>query len=251
MKSRFVIILSALLLSMNVSAQIGEYRNEFAVGINGGVSMCKVDFLPEVPQKLLMGPTLGLTLRYTGEKYFKTICAIVAEVNYTQMGWQQRIWDINDEPVLNTATNQPEEYSRKVNYLQVPIFARLGWGRERRGLQAYFQIGPQLGYMLNETTEATYELDNPNLYKRASVVYKQETMPIENKFEYGIAAGLGFELSMKGLGHFLVEGRYYFGLGNNYGNSKRDYFAKSPYQNIVVKAAYLFDIVKSKNPKIK
>ena len=238
-------------LPFTVCAQIGEYRNEFAVGVNGGVSMSKVDFLPEVPQQQLMGPTLGLTLRYTGEKYFKSICAIVAEVNYTQMGWQQRIWDLNDEPVLNTKTNLPEEYSRKVNYVQVPIFARLGWGRERRGLQAYFQIGPQLGYMLNETTEANYALDNPNLYKRASVVNKQETMPVENKLDYGIAAGLGVELSMNRLGHILIEGRYYFGLGNIYGNSKRDYFAKSPYQNIVVKAAYLFDITRSKNPKIK
>jgi hypothetical protein len=245
-----LIVLCSLFFSP-VRAQIGEYRNEFAVGINGGVSMSKVDFLPEVPQDQLMGPTLGLTMRYTVEKYFKSICAIVAEVNYTQMGWQQRIWDVNDQPVINTRTNLPEEYTRKINYIQVPIFARLGWGRERRGLQAYFQAGPQLGYMLNETTEANYDLSQAYLIKRVSPVYQQETMPVENKLDYGIAAGLGVELSLKHVGHFLVEGRYYYGLGNIYGNSKRDFFAKSPYQNIVVKATYLFDIVKSNNPKIK
>ena len=245
-----LIVLCSLFFSP-VRAQIGEYRNEFAVGINGGVSMSKVDFLPEVPQDQLMGPTLGLTMRYTVEKYFKSICAIVAEVNYTQMGWQQRIWDVNDQPVINTRTNLPEEYTRKINYIQVPIFARLGWGRERRGLQAYFQAGPQLGFMLNETTEANYDLSQAYLIKRVSPVYQQETMPVENKLDYGIAAGLGVELSLKHVGHFLVEGRYYYGLGNIYGNSKRDFFAKSPYQNIVVKATYLFDIVKSNNPKIK
>jgi hypothetical protein len=175
----------------------------------------------------------------------------VAEVNYTQMGWKQRILDLNDEPVINTQTKEAEQYQRKINYIQVPIFARLGWGRERRGLQAYFQAGPQLGFMLNETTEANYDLSNPYLYKRASLVNKQETMPVENKLDYGIAAALGVELSLNRLGHFMIEGRYYFGLGNMYGNSKRDYFAKSPYQNIVVKATYLFDIVRSKNPKIK
>ena len=245
-----LIVLCSLFISP-VRAQIGEYRNEFAVGINGGVSMSKVDFLPEVPQDQLMGPTLGLTMRYTVEKYFKSICAIVAEVNYTQMGWQQRIWDVNDQPVINTRTNLPEEYTRKINYIQVPIFARLGWGRERRGLQAYFQAGPQLGFMLNETTEANYDLSQAYLIKRVSPVYQQETMPVENKLDYGIAAGLGVEVSLKPVGHFLVEGRYYYGLGNIYGNSKRDFFAKSPYQNIVVKATYLFDIVKSNNPKIK
>ena len=74
-----LIVLCSLFFSP-VRAQIGEYRNEFAVGINGGVSMSKVDFLPEVPQDQLMGPTSGLTMRYTVEKYFKSICAIVAEV---------------------------------------------------------------------------------------------------------------------------------------------------------------------------
>jgi len=236
---------------ITASAQIGEYRNELAVGVNGGVSMSRVDFMPEVPQDFLMGPTLGITVRYTGEKYFKSICAIVAEVNYAQMGWKQRIWDISDQPVVNPATNEAEAYSRKINYLQVPVFARLGWGRERQGLQAYFQVGPQLGFMISESTEANYDLGSPYISKRTSKTVRQETMPIEKKFDYGIAAGLGVELSLRRLGHLLVEGRYYFGLGNIYGNSKRDYFAKSPYQGITVKATYLFDIVKSKNDKVK
>jgi len=35
-------------------------------------------------------------------------------------------------------------------------------------------------------------------------------------------------------------------LGNIYGSSKKDYFGKSNYGNIVVKATYLFDIIKTK-----
>ena len=67
----------------------------------------------------------------------------------------------------------------------------------------------------------------------------------------GIAGGLGLEFSHRKLGHFMLEGRYYFGLGNIYGDSKRDYFARSNYGNIVVKLTYLFDIIKTKNDKIK
>ena len=69
-------------------------------------------------------------------------------------------------------------------------------------------------------------------------------MSVENKVDYGIAGGLGLEFSHRRLGHFLVEGRYYFGLGNIYGNSKRDFFGKSNYANILIQAAYLFDISK-------
>lgn len=250
-----------LLCVRSTKAQIGEYRNEFAIGVNGGASLSTVAFTPEVPQNQLVGKTLGLTLRYNGEKYFKSICSVVAEVNYTQMGWKERIWDVNDQPVINSATGVAEEYSRIVNYIQVPFFARLGWGRERQGLQAYFQIGPQLGYYLNEKTEANFDLDHPNTTDRVSHVSGPDIgethfsnmyhMSVENKLDYGIAAGLGVELSLRNVGHFMVEGRYYFGLANIYGNTKRDYFAKSNYQGIVIKATYLFDIIKSKNPKIK
>ena len=250
-KATFIIVLFSLFFSP-ARAQIGEYRNEFAAGFNGGLMMSSVGFKNyEVPQSQLMGKTFGATLRYTGEKYFKSICAIVAEVNYAQAGWKQRIWDAKDEPVINGETGEAEEYSRIIDYIQVPLFARLGWGRERRGFQAFFQIGPQLGFYLSEKTEANYDLSSRNINKRVSKVYNQETMAVENKFDYGIAAGLGLEFSRPHIGHFMIEGRYYFGLGNIYGNSKRDYFDKSNFYNIVIKATYLFDIVKSNNPKIK
>ena len=245
-----------MLVTATATAQIGDYRSELAVGVSGGVSLSSVDYVPDVPEGQLMGKTFGVTLRYTGEKYFNSICAVVVEVNFTQMGWQERIWDKNDQPVINKNTGVAEEYSRIINYIQMPFFARMGWGRERRGFQGYFQIGPQLGYYLNEKTVANFDLDRPNTEDRVSLISRPDYsnmyhMPVENKLDYGITVGAGVEFSNHHLGHFLIEGRYYYGLGNIYGNSKRDYFAKSNYQGIVVKATYLFDILKSKNPKIK
>ena len=76
-------------------------------------------------------------------------------------------------------------------------------------------------------------------------------MPVENTLDYCISGGLVLEFSIPHFGHFMIEGRYYFGLGNIYGNSKRDYFAKSNFGNIVIKATYLFDLVRTKNPAIK
>ena len=239
-------------LSFSVAhAQIGDHRDEFAVGVNGGYVMSSIDFMPVVPQKQFGGLLGGVTFRYTTEKYFSSICAIVGEVNYAQIGWQQDILDSKDNPVINRVTGLPEEYERRINYVQVPLLARMGWGRERKGFQFFVQAGPQIGFYLNESTKANYELSQRNIIDRSSYVIKQEEMPVENKFDYGITAGLGLEYSHPKLGHFLIEGRYYFGLGNIYGNSKRDYFARSNYNNIVIKASYLFDIAKSKNNKIK
>ena len=234
-----------------VMAQVGEHRNEFAVGVSGGYALSRVSFVPDVQQKMRGGPIAGLTFRYTTEKYFSSICAIVAEVNYASIGWKQDILSLIDEPVINTTTQLAEEYERQINYVQIPLLARLGWGRERKGLQFFFQVGPQMGFMLNEKTIANYPLDKRNIDMRSSVVVTQETMPVENKFDYGITGGIGLEYSLPKIGHFLVEARFYYGLGNIYGNTKRDYFARSNFNNIVIKASYLFDISKTKNDKIK
>jgi hypothetical protein len=87
--------------------------------------------------------------------------------------------------------------------------------------------------------------------QRASQVVAQDTLAVQNKFDYGIAAGGGIELSIPKVGHFILEGRYYYGLGNIFKNSKSDYFGKSNHGQIVIKATYLFDIIRTRNPKIK
>ena len=246
-------LLAILLLSFcPAKAQVGDYRTDLAIGINGGYVMSNVMFTPDVPQDLHGGVTGGLTIRYTCEKYFSSICAITAEVNYTQAGWKERILDVNDNPIYYVGDGSDAlRYQRRITYVQVPLLARLGWGRERKGLQAFIQLGPQLGFYLDENTETNIVQGRPTQNTRVSSVVAQETMPVENKFDYGIVGGAGIEFSHPKVGHFLLEGRYYFALGNIYGNSKSDYFAKSNQSNIVIKLSYLFDVIKTKNPKIR
>ncbi len=244
------------MLSAMSAAQVGEHRSELAFGVNGGYVLSNVGFVPKVPQGMHTGLTGGLTMRYTSEKYFNSICAIVAEVNYAQIGWKESILTPDDEPVINAATGLPEEYQRDMTYIQVPVFARLGWGRERRGFQAFFQVGPQIGTFLSEKTKMNFEWKTrtpvfPDGTGRTSSVVAQDTMAVEHKIDYGIAGGLGLEFSHPKLGHFLLEGRYYYGLGDIYGNSKRDYFGRSNFTNITIKLTYLFDIAKTTNHSIK
>ncbi len=249
---RILFLLSfSLFVAIKACAQIGEYRSELAVGGGVGYVFSRIGFIPEVPQKQHQGLLGGLAVRYTCEKYFSSICALSAEINFVQLGWKESILDRDDQPVVNALTNQPEEYERTINYLQIPVFARLGWGRERKGFQFFFQAGPQFGIYMNESTKTNFELRYRNAATRVSQVVAQDTMSVERKFDYGITAGLGLEFSNPKVGHFLLEGRYYYGLGDIYRNSKRDYFGRSNYANIVVKLTYLFDIIKTDNPKIK
>lgn len=235
------------LLSLSITAQVGEHRNDFSIGVNGGYALSNVGFTPKVNQSMHGGMVGGLSLRYICEKYFSTICSVLAEVNYAQVGWKEQILDIYDQPVINNITGLEEQYSRTLNYVQVPIFAHLAWGKEQKGLQFFFQAGPQLGLYLSDKVTKNFEIDERNSQDRVNNVVAQDTMAVENKVDYGIAAGVGLEYSHPKIGHLLLEARYYYGLGNIYKDSKRDYFGKSNISNIVVKVTYLFDLVRTKH----
>lgn len=232
-----------LCLTLAAKAQVGEHRNDFAVGFNAGYTLSNVGFTPKVTQGYHMGPSLGFSMRYTSEKYFKTICSVYAEVNYNQLGWNENIVDINSKPVINPNTNVQDKYTRTINYIQVPVMAHLAWGSERRGAQFFLNLGPQFGYMLSESTETNFTLENANMADRGNKTIKQYDMPVENTLDYGIAGGIGMELATA-VGRFLVEGRYYFGLGNIYGSTHADYFAKSNNSAIELKVGYMIDLTR-------
>lgn len=242
--NRHIITLLLLLLPLGVVAQIGEHRNTLSVGVSGGYNLTTVRFTPKVVQSMKGGLTGGLAMRYTVEKYFSTIASIAAEVNYGQMGWKEDIRDLNDQPVINAATGVAEQYERTINYIQVPIMAHLAWGRENRGINFFVNAGPQFGVYLSESTKSNFDWDKRNMADRANSICAQDTMAVENKFDYGIAAGAGIEVAHSKVGRFLLEGRYYYGLGNIYGDSKRDYFGSSNFGTITIKLTYLFDITR-------
>lgn len=244
---RFILFSLLLLAPLMSYAQVGDYRNDFSVGVNAGYALSNVGFDPKVSQTMHGGITGGVSLRYVCEKYFNTICSIYGEVNFASLGWKQEILTGTDEKVVNS-NGTTEEYSRTMNYLQIPVFAHLAWGKEKTGWNFFVQAGPQIGLFLGESTVKNYE--TPNLSTdgtgRSNTVIAQESMPVEHKFDYGIAAGLGAEWSNRRLGHFLLEGRYYYGLGNIYGNTKKDFFGKSNNNSIIVKLTYLIDLTKTK-----
>ena len=243
---RFYSFTCFLAMAVTASAQVGEYRNDLTIGVNAGYVFSNVSFQPKVSQVMHGGITGGVTLKYVCEKYFKALCAVQAEINYASIGWKEDILNVQNQPVINAVTGQPEEYQRTMNYIQVPVFAHLAWGKEQNGLQFFFQAGPQFGLFLNEKTISNYEPASRNISDRANSIFEQEQLSVENKFDYGIAAGAGLEYNLPKVGHLLLEGRYYYGLGNVFGNTKRDYFGRSNHNTIYIKMTYLFDITHTK-----
>lgn len=240
-KKRLIIFLFLFpLFAQNMMAQVGERRNDLAIGLNGGVALSSVDFDPTIKQNQHIGMAGGLVLRYTCEKYFKTLCALQVELNLTQMGWKENI--------LNRAGQElPDTYERTLTYLTIPLLARLSWGKEQRGVQFFLNAGPQIGFNIGDKAQksATWTTLEDGQPDRPNNVSEQYDMGLDHKLDYGIAAGLGLEANTP-IGYFQLEGRYYFGLGDFYGNSKKDVFSRSANRVIEIKLSYLYSILKER-----
>ena len=225
---RIIGIIATILFATNISAQIEEPRNILEIGVAGGLNLNSMEFQPTIRQKMFNGINGGITARYTSEKYFSMICAAQIEINFSQKGWEEDFDDGTDN-----------RYCRRLNYIEIPLLAHLSWGKEQNGLQFFINLGPQFGFFLSdsETYEGTWKPEERPSSLRP--VYGKE---VYNKFDYGIAGGAGIELKTKA-GNFFVEGRYYYGLGDIFNNSKTDDFGRSANMTISARLGYSIRIL--------
>ena len=178
-----------------------------------------------------MGMEMGITARYMSEKYFKMMCGVQAELNFSQRGWKENIED---------GTNNT--YSRTQSYVEIPLLAHLAFGKDSydSGTKFFVNMGPQVAFFLNEKEKMSDDW-NPNY--RPNGINQQYGKMVENKFDYGILGGVGLEFSTKA-GHFLVEGRYYYGLSDFWKSTKKDDFGRSGHTYMGVRLTYLYDITR-------
>lgn len=220
---KIALTILVLLSFICANAQVEEPRSRFELGVSGGMNINNMEFQPSIRQKFLNGWGGGLNLRYTSEKYFSMICATQLEVNFSQRGWEE---DFDD------GTNN--SYSRVMNYVEIPVFAHLSWGKEERGFQFFLNLGPQFGFLLNDKEYYTGDWKIEERPVSLQPIYGKK---IEHNFDYGIAGGLGVEWKTRA-GNFFIEGRYYYALGDIFGNSKTDDFGRSANMTIYARLGY-------------
>jgi hypothetical protein len=213
-------------------AQIGEPRNTLSLGVNGGVNMSSVSFIPTFKQATKQGITGGLTARYISEKYFALICGIQVEANYAEYGWQTA-----------QEIGETQHAARTLRYVEVPFLSHVAFGWED-GFQTFIHAGPQVSYLLGESSTMTDDFLRDVPFVQYANREKAAVLPVERKLDYGITAGLGFEWNTKRYGRFLVEGRYYLGLSDFFDSGKAADFERSAHRNITLKATYLFDLMR-------
>ncbi|MEG1585519.1 MAG: porin family protein [Bacteroidales bacterium] len=221
-KHLFLLLFSIPLLGTTAFAQ-KPFPKEHSLGVTGGVVLSKMSFQPiTIVQDYKMGPSFGITYRYIEEKYF----GIQAELLYTRRGWKDRLEDYPDL-----------FFERSMDYIELPILSHIFFGNNR--FRGFVNLGPKFAYYLSDSknTNITEKIDG--------VETAHHTLAVSKKFDYGITGGAGIELRF-GRNSILLEGRYYFGLGDIFPNEKKDIFEASSNQNISVSATYLFHLKRKK-----
>ncbi len=226
MRLKLCVILLFLGMAFIIKAQIiVTTPYEFSLGVSGGATLSSIDFRPKVVQSTLPGATFGLTGRMTMGKYV----GLQIELNYAQQGWKEKFE--SDEETTEDLSKY--KYNRRLNYLQLPFYTRVQFGKKR--VKGFINAGPQIGYMISESTDEN--LDGKPLNKKN----EQHSMPIEKRFEWGISGGVGIEIRT-GIGYFLLEGRYLYALGDIYSTTSGDAFTKASAQVMSAKVSYLIPI---------
>lgn len=197
------------------------FKKELSVGASFGTTFSKVSFAPsKVQQKMKLGYMGGVSVRWISEKNL----GLQAELNFAQYGWEENF------------EKQPEyKYSRTINYIELPILTHIYFGNNR--FRAFLNLGPKIGFAFGEKTNENLNGASPNLENT------QHDMKVEQKFDWGLCGGPGIELRT-GIGMFIIEGRYYYALGDIFKSRQEDYFSKSSSQVISAKVTYMLPLLK-------
>ena len=213
MKKLFLLLLFASFSLLGFS-QKNQFQQEWAFGVRGGSTLSKMRFTPSLSQDYLIQYSAGLTARFISEKQF----GIQVELNYSMRGWKDRV----DDVFLN-------KYDRSLTYLELPLMTHLYFDLGKR-VRLLFLAGPQVAYLLNEDWNLTLidSEEDKGYYE----------LPAQRNFDYGIVLGGGFEFRT-GIGSFILDSRYYYGLSDVFNNTKKDIFASSSNQIIGINLTYL------------
>ena len=129
-------------------------------------------------------------------------------------------------------------YTHTLNYVTIPFLTHFFFGN--RVVRGFVNAGPQIGLLLGDSYKSNFDIYNLPEFSQKSKVKEIYTMDIAHRFDYGITAGAGIEFRIKKTHGIVLEGRYYYGLGDIFKNRKKDVFAASHSQIITVSLGYLY-----------
>ncbi len=230
---KYIFTLLFILIAANISSQNKKFEPEWNVGVGFGPTFSSVDFQTYTVDSRLYTTSKqqffgGFALRYLSEKNL----GFIVELNYSQQGWDQDFREDDNVEYQGKGLT----HSHQLNYLEMPLLTHIYFGNKVRFV---FNLGPKFSFLLSDSEKLSPNLVNflASGDARPNMVTHQYYRMAEKKIDYALVGGLGLEFRT-GIGHFVLEGRYTFGLGDIYKSSKADFFSRSANRVISAKLTY-------------
>ncbi|MDR0431621.1 MAG: PorT family protein [Tannerellaceae bacterium] len=221
MKKRTALIIAIFLPFVAIVHGQNTFQKELSIGGSFGMGTSWVSFVPKIQTNSLTGTNIGLTGRWITENHL----GIMFEVNYSQQGWDEKFAD------------KSIRYTRRLNFIDIPFLTHVYFGGKR--VRFFVNLGPKIGFLLGEsTTKENLDMLPAATDERPGRLREQS---VQKNFAWGICGGPGLEIRT-GIGSFLLEGRYYYALGDLFNNRKGDDFPQSSSQAILGKLTYLIPL---------
>lgn len=220
-------VFAALLCLITMNG--GEaFANQTNVGIHGGLSIPSIEGgTNEISQGYTsrVGPYFGVFINYEVKQHF----SLRGEINYASQGGQRNgMQPIFPDPSLpappGTTLYASFDNETILDYLEIPIMARLTWG----GAQRFFvDAGPYIGFLVRAKTvtsgssllytdaSGTPLLVPPDYLPLPPVSFDGETDVSQdiNSINAGIAGGVGIETPL-GPGDIVFTAHFSYGFTN-------------------------------------
>ena len=229
MTKRYILVLIFPIITLLSYGQEKEFKPEWNVGVGFGPTFSSVDFQVT---RLSRGPSTkdmlqyhgGVAVRYLSENHL----GFIAELNYSQQGWEES-FDTSENTTVYA-------HSHQLNYLELPFLTHIYFGNKVRFI---LNLGPKISFLISESENMNQALadylssgDVP-----VTMATHQYYRMADKKIDYGLIVGMGLEFRT-GVGNFALEGRYSFGLGDIYNNTKSDVFSRSANRVMSAKLTY-------------
>lgn len=191
------------------AADEGGFR--FKVGLRGGANYCNYSVpSSQASSAGILDPIVGyhggLILSFGGKVF-----SVQPEILYSQVG--RKLTASQGGISLAGET--------KINTVTVPVLLKFALGGE--SFKFFINGGGFGSYALNGKTKITLNQETT----QSDIKFDKD----DARFEYGAVGGAGIALGLGGSGaQLLIEGRYYYGLGNN--DNNMDNNEKSFVRNI-------------------
>ena len=224
---RLIFLLLLTALGSCLFAQRPErFRNDFYMGFGGGMHASTVDFAPGVLQTQRLGIHSGVAAKFISSQNERgnVTAGIIGELNFSQRGWTEE-FDPERHPGF--------AYSRALNYIDLPFLTHVNVGRG--SVRFIFNVGPQISFLLSDNQSMSEELANQPESGRP----QYQSFEHLKRFDYGIVGGPGMQVRTP-IGHFDLDARFYFGLGDVFESrrSRNAFFSRSAHRVVQVRLTY-------------